>query len=112
MIILRLISNEIMSTKQLNRLQIHILPVNKIKIIIQNRSDYDIKTLFTDKLLDEIFYKLNKLSIEVPFIVLLPIDAKSKPEYHIFNKYVLHFEVIMENLNFGVYSPPKDDSNT
>jgi hypothetical protein len=60
----------------------------------------------------EIFYKLNKLSIEVPFIVLLPIDAKSKPEYHIFNKYVLHFEVIMENLNFGVYSPPKDDSNT
>jgi hypothetical protein len=74
-----------------------------------NGNDSKLK-IYTD--FGEIFYKLNKLSIEVPFIVLLPIDAKLKPEYHIFNKYVLHFEVIMENLNFGVYSPPKDDSNT
>lgn len=55
----------------------------------------------------ESFDDLNKLSKDVPFVILLPLDARLNPEYNnILKDHFYHFDIKTKYFQFGVYSPP------
>ncbi len=54
----------------------------------------------------ESFGDLNKLSKDVPFVILLPLDARLNPEYNnILKDHFYHFDIKTKHFQFGVYSP-------
>jgi len=54
----------------------------------------------------ESFGDLNKLSKDVPFVILLPLDARLNPEYNnILKDHFYHFDIKTKHFQFGVYNP-------